>query len=106
MNLVTYITGIKIAGHSKEDLELIIVNGHPNTHVVTKGDGVIILSDGSLVKCVANYYEGNEPISKKSRSSVNRCHEVQKALDVPHRVGTDCLSCHLNCLRNPSLHSK
>ena len=97
MNLVAYISGATVAGYKLDDLRDILTYSHSNLNIISQGTGLLIVSDGNLIKCVSNYYEGPDEI-KKPRSSSNQCHEVQKAFGVSRSVQTNCVACHLDCM--------
>ena len=96
MNLVKYITGHSIEGHSISDLVDILSSRHSSKSVTMIGAGVIMLNDMSIIKCTKEYYKPIVEI-KKTRSKSNNCFDIQKSLGVPRTVGSDCRQCHINC---------
>lgn len=99
MNLVTLFNQRQIVGISEGTLRLILEDRFPEIHVKKSGNGLIMLSNNKIIKCVQEYY--TVPGKKKiQHSGISKCYKVQQEIGVLEEVSlNDCTRCHLACMR-------
>lgn len=100
MNLIDYINRRNIAGLQREELRTVLIGMHPSLQVKFASNGVIMLTDNTVIKCVSEYYQNpnsNEDL-KKYNNSTSKCYYVQRELNIENVPMNMCEMCHLRCL--------
>ena len=97
MNIVDLLRGEDIEGISRGDLWKILSYSHPGIRIRSNSNGVIVLSDRKIIKCVHHYYRNPDKEPRKLFGS-NQCHIIHNNLEIVGESPNDCRSCHLNCL--------
>ena len=89
-------------GKMYPDRLLKILRGeHSTVHVKNIVNGVMIFSDGSVLKCVGDYYEKPNKSSTANRGQKNlylRCRNIRKDYGLEEVSDTDCRHCHICCI--------
>lgn len=96
MNIFEYVKTLSIAGINSRTLENILRNRDMSTRIRTSGNGIVIFSDNSILKCVLNYYERVEKSNKKKTS--NFCYDTISGLKIKGVDINRCVDCHLECM--------
>ena len=80
-------------------LRKILRGEHPTVYVRSTVNGVIIFSDGKVLKCVDNYYTlPGSRLTKSNTSQYLKCNKIRKAFGLSDYVAAnDCVRCHLAC---------
>lgn len=102
MQLYEYYLKRFIAGVMPAEFEKILLGEHEEIHAVTT-NGMLVLSNKKIVKCVSEYYRGtNDDNTKmKLRAGGNvylRCDNVRRNLGISVEPMA-CRHCHQCCLR-------
>lgn len=76
-----------------------ILSNTDSIYVKTWIGGQILLSNGSVLECVSNYYELPKNMKKlNNRILPFRCQKVRKALEIENEISPlCCIRCHLLC---------
>lgn len=100
MNLVAMINGRNIAGYQESALKEILRGNHP-VSVRMAQNGMVMLSDNTIVKCVHEYYQNPDSTMdmKKYKNSPAKCHYVQENLGINGVPLNRCGACHLMCMQ-------
>lgn len=100
MNLVEILNGRNIAGVQESTLKTILEGTHPSIDVRMASNGMVMLSDNTIIKCVQEYYQNPNSFTdiKKHRNSTASCHYVQDHLDIKGVDINQCRLCHLRCM--------
>lgn len=82
-----------------EKLLQILRGEHPTISVENVKNGVIMFSDGQVLKCTGDYYEptGNVTIPKCS-NLLYRCRQIRKIFGLDDVGDINCTSCHIRCI--------
>lgn len=89
-----------IEGIQEETLKTILEGNHPGIEVRMATNGMVMLSDNTIIKCVSEYYRNpNSTVDmKKYKNSPAKCHYVMEDLEIDGVRMNRCASCHLRCL--------
>ena len=100
MNLVTMLNSRNIAGIQEDTLKSILRGQHPAISVKMAQNGMVMLSDNTIIKCVHEYYQNPESTMdmKKYKNSPAKCHYVQENLGIEGVNNNRCAQCHLACM--------
>ncbi|MED1125196.1 hypothetical protein [Bacillus atrophaeus] len=100
MNLVTILNSRNIAGIQDDTLKSILEGSHPDISVKIGANGMVMLSDNTIIKCTGEYYTNpNSNVDlKKHKNSVAKCHYVIEGLGVDGVDVNQCTRCHLRCM--------
>jgi hypothetical protein len=97
MNLVYLYYERGIEGYPTGQL-LNILNGQDIVKVKMSTNGMVLLDNNKMIKCVSNYYmTPSGAFAKKSKMS-NDCYYTQKDLGITGVGNYKCLQCHTNCI--------
>lgn len=101
MDLITLMLSKKIAGLEESDFEKVLIGDHESIGVKKYGQGILMLTNNTIVKCVGNYYKSIDDEGKKAKKSSAglQCYNTQELLGV---IGVDvyrCDLCHLRCMQ-------
>lgn len=88
-----------------ERLLKILRGEHPTVSVKDIRNGVIMFSDGQVLKCTGDYYEpaGNVTVPKGANLFL-RCRHIRKAFGLEDVGDTNCVLCHIRCLSLEQSH--
>lgn len=98
MNTMDLLRGPMIENISFEELSQVLLTPlSGNVSVRTKRNGLIVLTDNRIVKCVSEYYQpvGEKPIKA---SGANPCHKIHKGFAINNVPANSCELCHLQCM--------
>ena len=89
-----------------ERLLKILRGEHPVVFVKDVRNGVIMLSDGQVLKCAGDYYEtiGNTTVSNSANLFL-KCRSVRKAFGLDNVSDTNCALCHIRCILLEQSHA-
>lgn len=93
-------------GRMFPEVLLKILHGeHPTVSVKDVRNGVIMFSDGRILKCTGDYYEptGNILISKSANLFL-KCRNVRRAFGLDDVGDTNCTLCHIRCISLEQSH--
>lgn len=87
-------------GRMFPDTLLKILKGdHPFISVKDVRNGVIMFSDGTVLKCTGDYYErADRTAVPKSANLFLKCRNVRKIFGLDDLGNTNCTACHIRCL--------
>ena len=100
MDLVTLYLSKQIGGLDENTLEQALLDTHASLRVKKSGQGMVMLSNNTILKCVNSYYKSPTAPDKKVKHSnaALQCHYAHETLGI---VGVDvyqCSQCHLRCI--------
>lgn len=109
MNLVSLLNNRNIEGIQETILKEILEGTHPSVGIKYSGNGLVVLTNNKVIKCVKNYYVNPNEHGKFGGSSelnASQCFNIQKYMglvqpDEPLAtiLVNRCGVCHLACLR-------
>ena len=82
-----------------ETLLKILKGNNPMIYVKDIRNGVIMLSDGQVLKCTGDCYErtDNQAVPKSANLFL-KCRNVRKTFELDHISDINCNVCHIHCL--------
>ena len=81
----------------------ILDNQHSTIHIKTMKSGLIILTNGKLIKCVADYYQ--IPKEVRSNNYAIRCNNIREFLGISQITTCyGCDRCHSICIAKEINH--
>lgn len=100
MNLVTILNNRSIAGIQEGELKSILEGTHPSISVRMASNGMVMLSNNTVIKCVENYYRNpNSHVDMKKHNNMTaKCYYVIEDLGLDGVSVNHCAQCHLRCL--------
>ena len=99
MNLVDLYNGGFIVGLREKELEDILLNRHSMLAIKTESNGMLLLTNNKVVKCIRYYYKTKEAPLKKTNSAAIQCYNIQQHFDIKDIGVFSCISCHLRCIQ-------
>lgn len=95
MNLTDRYFRLGIEGIPATQLQRILM-GTDSVKVKLKSNGIIMLNNNRVIKCVSEYYgRSNQPKMKKMS---NQCFAAQQSLGLEGISSYDCARCHIRCI--------
>lgn len=95
MNLVRRYLSRGIEGMNYQEFRSIL-RGDSALKVTKSGNGLVMLTNKKMIRCVSHYYQ--HPQNKILVKASNECFYVQKALEVNGISTNNCASCHMRCM--------
>ena len=88
-----------------ERLLKILKGEHPLISVKDVRNGVIMFSDGQVLKCTGDYYERVDGAAvPKSANLFLKCRNVRKTFGIDSVSDISCSLCHIRCLQLEQSH--
>ena len=95
MNLIERIAERSIGGLQENEYRAIL-SGEGSHTIRNRSKGIILLDDGNVINCVAQYYQPLDGRVLRFGGNSTSCHQIQKELGIPGNV-FDCVPCHRMC---------
>lgn len=101
MDLITLMLNKRIAGLEESVFEQVLMGTHESLGVKKSGQGILMLTNNAIVKCVSYYYKNTDNQDKKAKKSSDglQCYNTQEALGVTGIDIYQCSICHLRCMQ-------
>jgi cbb3-type cytochrome oxidase cytochrome c subunit len=75
----------------------VLTNKNTSVRVKNSGNGILVFSDNTVIKCVKNYFANpNIPYTKTNCKS---CYDTMQTLGRAGIAVNQCHMCHLSCAR-------
>lgn len=99
MQLVTAYKNMFIGRMFPDTLLKILKGEHPLITVKDVRNGVIMLSNGTILKCVGDCYERlDKTVVPKNTNLFLKCRNTRKMFKLDDVDDTNCTTCHIRCL--------
>lgn len=106
MDLITLMLSRRIGNLEERDWEKVLAGTHESLNIKKSGQGMLMLNNNVIIKCVIDYYRQPSDPNKKIKHSnaALKCHYVQENLNIVGLDAYQCELCHLRCLNRKKTH--